>query len=276
MQVEITRTTPIYRSPESTGVFIQWVIQSPTAAIDSVRIERSGSPEGPFESVIDNINTYYFYDNLRSVPLSEGDTVRENLNFLSLQRQIYYKVIATIGSEEISAVEPVGDQLKPPLLGYRRKMQRDLTVGLKFNGIPFAILKRRHWGLRCEICFDKLTKKVTDSKCNTCFGTGFEYGYFDPVEIKGRISVDNIQTSIASQGKSDINRKKLTMLTYPQIEPDDVLVELRQNNRYIVQHVNKTELKTVPVHQSITLSELARDSVEYRLPVNIDTIPVIY
>jgi len=276
MELQITRTTPVYRSPQSVGIFLQWIVQSPTAAIDNVKIERSGSPEGPFELVLDGIDSYYFYDDYRHVPVPDTDETRENLNFLSLSRLIYYKVTATIGSEEISAVEPVGDQLKPPQLFYRRKMQRDLFYGLKFSGVPFALIKRRHWGLRCEDCFDKLTKKVTNSKCNTCFGTGFKDGYYNPVGINGRISVENVQTTITPQGKSDTNHKRLTVLTYPMIEADDILIELNRNNRYLVKHVTTTELKTVPVHQRITLSELSRDSVEYRIAVNEDTIPIIY
>jgi len=270
MHLEITRTTPIYRSPESMGVFLQWVVQNPTAAIDNIEIKRSGSPEGPFETVIDNINTYFFYDDYRDIP--DG----ENLNYLSLSRQIYYKITATIGNDTVSTTEPVGDKLEGLQFRYRLKMQQDLFYSLKFSGVPFALLKRHHWGGRCETCFDVLTKKVTDSKCDTCFGTGFTQGYYDPVGIRGRIGVENVQTTLTPQGKSDINHKRLTVLTYPMVESDDILVELNRNNRYLVKHVATTELQTVPVHQRITLSELSRDSVEYKIPVDDATVPVIY
>lgn len=280
MEIRITRTTPIFRSPRETGVFVQWDLPSPPAgSVSKFKLERSGSNEGPFETVIDNITTFHFFDDLRDVPTPEdAEAVRENLNFLSLRRTVYYRVTVTddTGAEasDISSTGPTLKDRKIALL--RRKMQKDLSVAFKFNAVELAVLKKRHWGVRCKDCFDQLTKRVTNSKCNTCYGTGFEGGYFDPVRIKGRLGVDNVQTNITPQGKADVNKKRITMLAVPLIEPDDIITEIAQNKRYIVQHQHATELKTNPVHQSLTVSELATDSVEYRIPVNTDAAPVIY
>lgn len=292
MELQITRTTPIYRHPETTGVFLQWTVEGVTSADLIFKIERSGSPEGPFEDVIDNITTFHFFDALRHVPVPEPTVpetdhcsgipdeptveTRENLNFLSLHRQVYYKVTATHPDGEVSHIRPLGDELPRRQFLLRRKIQRDIRVGFKFNSVPLVILKRRHWGLRCEVCFDKLTKQVTKSKCEECYGTGFKGGYFDPVRVNGRIGVDNIQTQIAQHGKVDVNQKQLTMLDYPILEEADIIAELRQNNRYIVKTITQTELRTVTVHQRAIISELERDSIEYRLVINADHIPVIY
>ena len=280
MEVQITRTTPVYRTPEKTGIFVQWTVEAPpSAGIDKFKLERSGSPEGPFELVIDNIKDYHFFDDLRAAPppTDENDT-RENLNFLSLSRAVYYKITATdTTGSEVTKVQAVGpNNLSRKLLLFRRKMQRDLSIAFKFNSIDLAVLKRRHWGIRCRDCFDKLTKKVTRSKCNTCFGTGFESGYFTPVRIRGRIGVQNTQTNITPQGKADVSQKRLTMLDYPEVEVDDVIVDIRQNKRYIITHRHSTEMQTVAVHQQLTISELARDSIEYRISANLDHAPFIY
>ena len=277
MQVKITRTTPIYRDPYSTGVFLQWnVLDPPDVGPFSFKIERSGSPEGPFELVLDNVTTFHFFDDLRHVPAPPEGSVRENLNFLSLHRAIYYKVTGTIGGETSFDIQVTGDNLPTRQALLRRKIQRDIRVGFKFSGIPLVILKRRHWGERCKDCFDQLTKRVTKSKCTTCFGTGFENGYFDPVRISGRIGVENIQTQITPQGKTDINQRALTTLDFPVFEEDDIIAELRQNRRYVITNISQTELRTVSVHQRSVLSELSRDSIEYRIVINPDHIPVIY
>lgn len=278
MQVEITATTPIYRSPQDQGVFIQWVVKSPTGnAISNVTVYRAGSPQGPFEKVLDNIQGFHFYDSYRNLPVATGDNYRENLNYLSLSRSIYYKVVITdsanTSAEAVRAVAP-GLPRKQALL--KRKILRDESVALKFNGIEFAVLKRKHWGLRCKACFDLLTKKVTNSKCPVCYGTGFDGGYFSPVRIKGRIGVSNVQTQMTPQGNADLNKRRLITLDYPVIDVYDILVDIRQNRRYLVEAAHGTELKTSVVHQDITLSEVARDSVEYRIPVNYDTAPVMY
>lgn len=280
MEVQITRTTPVYRTPDNTGIFVQWTIDAPpSVGVDDFKLERSGAPEGPFELVIDKLKDFHFFDDLRAAPPPTDSTdTRENLNFLSLSRAVYYRVTATdIDGNEATQVRIVGpDNLSRKLLLFRRKMQRDLSVAFKFNSIDLAILKRRHWGIRCTACFDKLTKRVTHSKCNSCFGTGFDTGYFTPVRVRGRIGVQNIQTNITPQGKADISQKRLTILDYPEVEVDDVIVDIRQNKRYIITHRHSTEMQTVAVHQQLTISELARDSIEYRIPANLDHSPLIY
>jgi hypothetical protein len=276
MELEITRTTPVYRHSEASGVFVQWIIKNPTGDIENVRIERSGAPEGPFETVIDNITGFHFFDDLRHVPVPSATDIRENLNFLSLHRRVYYRVTATINGQNVSAIRDNRDNLPLKLAALRRKMQRDIRVGFKFSGVPFAVLKRKHWGIRCKECFDPITKRVTKSKCTSCYGTGFEGGYFDPVRITGRIGVDNVQTQIENHGKVDINQKHLTILDYPILEEADIVINLRQNDRYLVRGITQTELQTVPVHQRAILSELERDSIEYRFPINKDHIPIIY
>ena len=295
MELKITRTTPIYRNPATTGVFVQWAITNPVSSVLTFKVERSGSPEGPFEEVIDNIDTFHFFDALRHVPepvipetpvvlcgpepepITESPDTRENLNFLSLHRAVYYRITGTddVGNT-VQAVERIGDTLERRQALLRRKIQRDISVGFKFNAVPLVVLKRRHWGLRCRECFDQLTKRVTKSKCESCYGTGFEGGYFSPVKVRGRLGVENIQTQISQHGKVDTNNKQLTMLDYPILEEADLVIELRQNNRYLVRNITQTELQTVSVHQRAVLSELERDSIEYRIVVNEDHIPIIY
>lgn len=279
MEVQITRTTPVYRSPKDTGIFVQWNVESPPlAGIRKFKLERSGSPEGPYELVIDELTDFHFFDDLRTTPAAaEGDT-RENLSFMSLSRAVYYRVTVTdVNDNEAETVRVVGpDNLSRKILLLRRKAQRDLSIGFKFNSRDLAILKRRHWGLRCRDCFDILTKRVTKSKCDSCFGTGFENGYFNPVRVRGRIGVQNVQTAITPQGKSDINQKRLTMLDYPEVEADDIVVDVLANDRYIIKHRHATEMQTVAVHQQLTVSELGRDSIEYQIPINLDHVPVIY
>jgi hypothetical protein len=278
MQTVITRTTPIYRSQSDHGIFLQWVVESPTVnPIVNTKIERAGSPEGPYELVIDGVVGFHFYDDLRNLPAPASGNTRENLNFLSLSRQVYYRITVTDSAGVSSAgIRSLGAGLPRRQMLLKRKILRDERIGFKFNGTQFAVLKRRHWGTRCKVCFDLLTKRVTRSKCNECYGTGFEGGYWAPVRITARQGVTNVQTQIAPQGNVDINKKRLVLLDYPAVEPFDVLVDIAQNARFIVDTATRTELRSVVVHQELTISEIARDSIEYRIPVNFDHMPVIY
>jgi hypothetical protein len=138
------------------------------------------------------------------------------------------------------------------------------------------VVKRKHWGIRCTKCFDKLTKKVTNSKCPVCYGTGIVDGYWNPVRIKARLGAPSSDTQTTPQGKSDITQLRVTCLPYPNIEPDDILVDIALNQRFIVKNQAQTEIKRETAHQILVISELSRDSIEYQIPVNKDHSPVIY
>lgn len=279
MEVRITQTTPVYRNPNDHGVFVQWDIEGPPASgIDYFTLERSGSLEGPFEMVIEKLFDFHYFDKFRETPAATGTTTRENLNFLSLNRTVYYRVTAVPNSgDAVSVVRAVGPNIiSRKLLLLRRKMLRDFSVALKFSGVDLVVLKRRHWGERCEECFEPLTKKVLNSKCEECYGTGFKEGYFSPVKVRGRFSVENIQSDITPQGVTDISGKRVTLLDMPKIDERDIVIDLAQNKRYTVKLRHNTEMQTMVVHQVLSVTELARDSVEYRIPVNDTHIPMIY
>jgi hypothetical protein len=277
MKINITDTTPIYRSPLDTGVFIQWNISSPPSANIEFKIERSVSPEGPFELVRDHVVSYYFFDRYRDVPAAGAGATRENLNFLSLVRTAYYRVTATASTGDIAIdVTDVGSDLPPRLARLHHKMQRDLGVALKFNGVPTYLLKRLHWGIRCKKCFDLLTKKVTSSKCESCYGVGFDGGFALPVQIKMRFLAPNSDTQMSPQGWTDTTKVRVICLEYPNIDPGDVLVTKHTNQRYLVQQQSQTELRRETVHQALVVSELSKDSIEYRITVNRETVPVMY
>ncbi len=278
MQVEITQTTPIYRHPADHGVFVQWVVHDPPLTEIKFKLERSGAPEGPWEPVVSNIEAYHFFDVSRRPPPPPGpgeDVV--DLNYLSLTRTVYYRLtgVSKDGAADTD-VSDVGGTLPRFQVLMKQKMQRDLAITFKFNGVDVAVLKRRHWGQRCSVCFDRLTRKVTNSKCTVCFGTGFHGGYFAPVRIMGRFLAPNSETQLVPQGKSDTTQIRFICGQQPTVDPDDILVEIAQNRRFIVVAQNETQLRRETVHQSIIASELARDSVEYRIPANWDHHPVMY
>lgn len=272
--VLITRTTPVYNTLPHSGVFVQWQLNEPVDGVTyTYRVEVSESQGGAWDLVAEGLTGYHTFDGHRDAT----DLGEEARNFLSLQRKTYYRVTAipSVGSPT-SDIKIVGDELPRRQWLLKRKILRDITVGFKFNSVPLALLKRKHKGARCTVCFDKLSKMVTNSRCPECLGTGFTTGYYDPVYYSARKGVTNITTTLAPQGRVEVNQMELTVLDYPSIEVDDVIVETRQNRRYIVKHVTRTELRGVPVHQRLVMSELARDSVEYRIRVQPGVTPAIY
>jgi hypothetical protein len=274
LSVEITRLLPVFPR----GVFLQWDLITPTEdGTYLFDIYRSGSPEGPWESLLVNgVNVYNYSDIIPTTSTQSLDPIDE----LSLVRGIYYRIVVTPPSGIANKVE-VTSIVEPRLDGrqrlLKRKILRDESLMFKkLNGVEIAIVKRMHWGPRCPKCWDKTTKTVTRGSCITCFGTGFQPGYFTPVITLGRRGTLPIAKQISPQGITEYRPTQVTILDLPKVEPDDVLVFLKDNRRFIVKSVIQTELKTVGVHQKFEVSEIARSSIEYRLQVDPLRIPPLF
>jgi len=279
MKLRITRMTALYPS----SVFVQWdITPEPNDVTDYwISVERSGGPEGPWELLASNLkNAYHFLDSHFNAPIPERpDATKEGLNLLSLSKQVYYRITGIDGHKAVVVGDPtpIEPDLDVRTRLLKRKMQFDEGLGFKvLNGISLSVLKRRHWGIRCKICYDPVTKDGLQEHCKSCFGTTFEGGYWSPVLIRGRKDVAPVQTQMSPHGKTDRAVTTFTLLDYPKLEHGDVVVDLRKDDRYFIEMVTTTELKGIPVHQKITGSLLARDAVEYEIPANTLTTPRLY
>jgi hypothetical protein len=81
---------------------------------------------------------------------------------------------------------------------------------------------------------------------------------------------------LAPQGVAEYRPTQVTILDAPKVEPDDILVFLADNKRFLVKAVIQTELKTVGVHQKFEVSELARSDMAYRIVVDPSRIPPLF
>ena len=273
--IKISRTLPLY----PLGTFIQWELVAPTESGTYIfSVDRAGSPEGPWEPVIAGLqNAYNHVDRMPSV-LTAGT---QPVNQLSLVRGIFYRVTVVPPSgpanraQTVSAVEPQLDG-KQKLL--KRKILRDVGLMLrKLEGVEVAVCKRMHWGLICTACRDPYTKNIIRTHDPACLGTGFQPGYFTPIITLAKRTARAVDVStVENGGKSDSNLTQITMLDYPALAEDDVIVFLRDNRRFLLKKVLPTELQTVTVTQDVLASELPRSAVEYRIQVDPYRIPPLF
>jgi len=296
----ITSVTPWFPK----RVQLQWdldeVTESGTFQFD---VERSGSSEGPWTKIAENLADVYLYN----------DTLdQENANVLSLARDIYYRIRVVPPSGVLNAIYSVVTNLDGqaatetigprPVMGFqvldpaqfevdpltgqsvrphnrqpgrlrllRRKILRDEYIRLrKLAGMEFWLLKRRHFGVRCTNCYDPATQEVTRSRCLVCYGTSWTGGYFSPVAILGGTQhASQIQSDISSQTKDDIHIRRIELLDFPRVDEGDLLVEKARNRRFLVKQRYYTSLKSVTVHQTVTTSELERQAIEFEIAVSL-------
>ena len=274
LRLEITRITPLY----PVANFLQWDLVTPTESGSYLfNVYRSGSPAGPWETLVTNaVDSFNYLDTMPQVETADSRAV----NQLSLGRQIYYKVVAIPPSGvdhevgDTKAVEPFLNHVQKML---RRKLIYEEALALKkLNGVPVAVLKRMRWGPRCPKCFDKTTNQIVRGNCSNCYGTGFVPGYFTPVITYARRGTSPLNAQVTAQGKTDTVLTQVTLLNIPKVSDEDVLVFLRDNARFRVAQMVSTELQTVAVHQKLVVSELARSSIEYCVPVDPNIIPPLF
>lgn len=269
MKITITRSVSLWPH----GHVLQWDVDGASASgVYMFSVYRSGSLQGPWELLAENLtNTYAYRDKF---PQPTGTTAPSVVrpNQLGAFRNFYYRVVVTGPTgDKAEVADEVGVTAQNALKGYRRKALRDFMLQLKkFNGTPVALLKRKHWGVRCPKCFDKGTKEVMRSNCIQCWGTGFMGGYWDPIITYARRATGNNVSSISPDQKSDANDTKLWMPDVPCMERDDVIVFLRDQRRYRVDQQSQTEIQLEAVHQVLSIQEYSHDNIIYRYPVSVD------
>lgn len=277
--VDITRTTALFPS----AVFLQWDITTSEPGDHLVDVYRAGAPTGPWQQLASSlVNAYHFLDAKFNLPGASNPALpHEGLNLFALSREVYYQVAVTPPSGSANRFLSIPTLVEPGLDTrtrlFKRKILRDeATAFQRLNGVPLIVLKRRHWGTLCTRCYDPVTHESVLEHCPQCFGTTFDGGYWAPVSVRGRKTPAPVQTQITAHGESDTKVVNFIVLDYPHIEYKDVVVDLRHNDRYEVQMVTPTELRGVTVHQTLTASLLARNCVQYAVPVDPVTTPPLY
>lgn len=255
---KLERVIPVY--PEF--MHIQWSIKDTNGAVGSIKVLKSGSPEGPFQIIAEDLptDTYFYQD----YDLGTG----------GLSQSTWYRIQA------VSKLAPDEEILSQPLtVEYReqphrsriaRKARRDLYITLsRLNGTVFIVLKRKRSGERCSTCYNPYTQDSVLSSCGECYGTTYTGGYFDPVTIWGKVDPTSGGNQFGLQGLSETNISGFVCMDYPLIELEDILVEKQTNRRFKVVRGMQTESSRIAVHQDLQISELARTAIEYSIPVSL-------
>lgn len=259
MTPSITQVLPVY--PQY--MHIQWTVDDREGHLGSVDVLRSTSPDGAFQEVISGLTsrvfTYHDYD-----AALHGFTTR-----------YWYAVRANSSINPSEKVISAPKTVEYALEGHRakiaRKARRDLRVQLeKLNGVPLYVVKKKRFGARCPECYNPATGESIFSNCNTCFGTTYEGGYHEPVKIHGKLDPVVIQPTLGTSGISESSVTGLTIVDYPEVDNEDVIVELRTNRRFKVLRRMVTESSRVLVHQDLQVSELSRSAVEYNIPLEFN------
>jgi hypothetical protein len=278
MECRIIKVLPIYSTRQ---VHIQWEITNPPDGDITIDVLRSGSPNGPFELITTVQNIYYYVDILpgqygwANVDLYYKISVRAGAQSCTSAAVYYDEAI----SQEMVEQEDVPPNMRwvykdpyrrqPRLL--RQKLIKDLDVNFKkVQGIPIIILKRKHWGPRCTNCYDPVANTKIKSNCEVCYETGRVGGYWEPVYTWGiPKGSPSVQTITDITGKNDLKQFQMIIPYFPTVFHQDIIIKRHNNERYIVLQKSDTSIRSIPIHQTVVLSLINNDAIEYKIDVDL-------
>jgi hypothetical protein len=137
------------------------------------------------------------------------------------------------------------------------------------------LLKRKVAGTKCPDCLDYVTEEVTNAQCDTCYGTGFVAGYFDPVDCIWAALDTKVRHEQLDQARGTINDIVVParMLSEPQLNEEDVWVDRKSDLRWYVHTVKHiVEVRGVPVVYQVELRLAKYSDPIYQLAIP-DQVP---
>lgn len=297
MRAFITKITPWHPSEVRLQWDLQEVNESGAFAFD---VDRSGSPGGPWTTIATGLSTVTYIDDLSTEDANTLSLTRDIYYRIKaippsgVLNAVYTPIVNLDGLVEHEIVESTpGNPARPIPMGQiepdpnknnttlgrsmdsrlrllKRKILRDRYIMLRnLNGIEYYLLKRRHFGTRCSVCFDSASGELLKSHCDSCYGTSWENGFYNPILLLGRRLASQVQTKISPQAVDDVNFTYIQLLDFPRVDEGDILVERVHNSRFLVRQRAVVSLKTIAVHQTLTVSELPRTAPEYKVSVSL-------
>lgn len=256
MSLKIER--PRVRSLDADRNEVTWEVTSGTQDVldFTFRVLRSESPEGPFDPLTPEFEDRYFYVDAR---LPAGDKFRTLWYRIALRHK---------ATDTTTYTESFAHTAEPDLIAdYVRRHHQ--TVLQEASGRTCWILKRRTFGTRCGGCWDQISSRRTRSGCLMCYDTGYLRGYLNPIAVAVQIDPASKAQAIMPQQKHQEVVTGGRMGYYPNLSPDDLIVEA-ENLRWRVQTVTPIERLRAVVKQSFTARQLNDQDIEYKIPINLD------
>jgi hypothetical protein len=213
-------------------------------------VYRSYAPEGPFVKV--GSSTYpqrYFVD--------------DHPGLHDRWRKAYYKIVSVFDGQ---TVEFGPSSSSDPVSNMPREMVRRKEIELRFNGIPVMVYLKRK-GDRCKVCWDPYLKKATRSDCPSCFATGMEGGYYEPILTLANI-VPEEKADQADVTRRQESQTSLSMSVVPVLRPQDIVYEVNNGIRWRVTRVTPVEMDRQLVGQEpVIVVKLNPTDIENKLPI---------
>lgn len=220
-------------------------------------IFRSESSGGPWDQMAPPFEDQYYFRDVSPPKMHKWRTL------------FYLLRIRDKDSNEVKEFGPTSQSAEPDLITLEINRQEDLLFR-EFIGRTCWLFPVRTFGAYC-ICFDRVSGRRTKSNCLNCYDTGFLGGYLSPILCYVQLDPSGQQATPTSFKEKQDNKTTARLISFPQVKPKDILIEV-ENTRWRVESMTPTQRLRSVVHQELTLKEIDKGDVEFKLPVSIDDL----
>ncbi len=263
----------IVRPLTTTSAEISWTLVKTDEPISSARFRvlRSESPEGPYVDVsglLANVKSFVDRVDLKI----KHNTVGYRVQVLDVPSGV--EVTYPDGTaEEAFLFHPnfsrdvSPGEFKPDYIALEIVRRNNMLLR-RFIGKLCAIVQVRTQGQRCPTCYDNLKRRGNSSKCTQCYGTTYDGGFYQQINVFIDVSPSPNVIQIANFGKIEENQTVAWTANYPELRPNDMIVE-QTNRRWRVVQVNATTKNRYIVQQFLQLQEIDREDAEQLFPIDL-------
>lgn len=148
-------------------------------------------------------------------------------------------------------------------------IRKETMLLRKRTGVPGYLFKRRTFGELCD-CVDPESGQILEDDCGSCFGTGFQGGYYEPFEYWVSMNpTQQLKKLDADQGLLVRNIETVRALAYPTPQANDFWVHAHTGQRFVVgsQITALARHRGIDLILQLMLEEQGRSDAIYQVPL---------
>ena len=242
---------------------ISWTIQETGENVDNFTFDiyRANSTEGPWVRIASGLTDFSYQDT--------------SIKFFKPSEVYFYKVeVQDIYSQERVLYDVIGRAIYRAPDNIALAVFHDETIYLErvVNNPEIYVLVKKRSGTRCTNCWDSVRRQPTKTKCNVCYGTGYEGGFYDPVPVKycllsGRSTLESY-AEMADVSDEKFSPTQLWIQNSPIMHSGDLIID-SLNNRYEINQVIPTTKNWYVLRQILTVNLLPQSHILYTYDIGV-------
>lgn len=198
-----------------------------------------------------------------TISMNDTQYVDCSISTRSKNRRYYYKIlIVNVTTDEeswssVMGVRSVPDVIALEIIRRERLLLREYLRNKCYIYIP------RLSGPKCSMCYDTMLLRRTTTECKSCYGTGYECGFYTPMPSYIKLDPNAQVFQSANFGPIEPGQTDAWITNWPRIPINSYIFEIETGDRWRVSQIGRTEKSRYVVRQLLRLKLEDTGSIIY-------------